>query len=119
MNARERLDDIKAQWGLRTDEDLAKKLEIPKETINTWIKRKAIPPKWELKLVQIAPSSTQTPHPQNQKATEMIEAWQTLPVERQDMYYHKIKGEALEHATMSNPLGGSISAFGDLGQKSS
>ena len=52
MNAREKLDELKELWGLRTDEELAKKLEISKETINSWIRRKKIPEKWQLKIGQ-------------------------------------------------------------------
>lgn len=52
MNAREKLDEIKVSWGLKTDEDLAKRLEISKETINSWVRRKKIPEKWELKIGQ-------------------------------------------------------------------
>lgn len=54
MNAREKLDEIKVLWGLRTDEELAKKLEISKETINSWLSRKKIPEKWELKIAQMS-----------------------------------------------------------------
>ena len=54
MNAREKLDEIKDLWGLRTDEELAKKLEISKETINSWLSRKKIPEKWLLKIAQMS-----------------------------------------------------------------
>lgn len=61
MNAREKLDKIKADWELRTDEELAKKLEISKETINSWVKRNKIPEKWDLKMVHMNhPVPTQT-----------------------------------------------------------
>lgn len=53
MTAREKLDKIKADWHLRTDEELAKKLNIPKETINSWVKRNKLPEKWELKIGQM------------------------------------------------------------------
>lgn len=53
MNARKKLDELKDLWGLRTDEELANKLNIPKNTINTWIRRGSIPEKWELKIIQM------------------------------------------------------------------
>lgn len=53
MDAREKLDELKNLWGLRTDEELAEKLDIPKNTINTWVRRKNIPEKWELKIGQM------------------------------------------------------------------
>lgn len=53
MKAREKIDEIKQLWGLKTDDELAKKLEISKETINSWLKRDKIPEKWELKIGQM------------------------------------------------------------------
>ncbi|MDD3467902.1 MAG: helix-turn-helix domain-containing protein [Campylobacterales bacterium] len=53
MEAREKLDKIKVEWGLKTDDELANKLGIPKNTLNTWIRRKNIPEKWELKIGQM------------------------------------------------------------------
>ncbi|MGE4512112.1 MAG: S24 family peptidase [Sulfurimonadaceae bacterium] len=52
-NARDELNEIKALWGLSTDEELANKLKISKETVNSWIKRDNIPEKWILKIGQM------------------------------------------------------------------
>jgi phage repressor protein C with HTH and peptisase S24 domain len=56
MTAREELDKIKLEWNLKTDEELAKKLETSKNNIDSWIKRDKIPEKWVLKIVQNVPN---------------------------------------------------------------
>lgn len=53
MNAREKLDELKDLWGLRTDEELANKLDTQKTNIDVWVRRKKIPEKWELKISQM------------------------------------------------------------------
>lgn len=53
MTARERLDKVKADWHLRTDEDLAKKLKTNKLNIDSWVRRNKLPEKWELKIGQL------------------------------------------------------------------
>jgi phage repressor protein C with HTH and peptisase S24 domain len=50
MSAREKLDEIKARWGLKTDVELAKKLEVGKITLDKWLVRDKIPDKIELKI---------------------------------------------------------------------
>lgn len=57
MNAREKLNELKDLWGLRTDEELAKKLNTQKTNIDSWIKRNKIPEKWLLKIGQIVPQN--------------------------------------------------------------
>lgn len=59
MNAREKLDKIKLDWNLKTDEELSKKLQTSKTNIDSWIKRNKIPDKWLLKLEQIVPIEEQ------------------------------------------------------------
>ena len=56
MTAREELDKIKLEWNLKTDEELAKKLETSKNNIDSWVKRDKIPEKWVLKIVQNVPN---------------------------------------------------------------
>ena len=53
MTARDKLDELKILWGLRTDEDLAKKINVQKTNLDVWIRRKKIPEKWELKISQM------------------------------------------------------------------
>lgn len=57
MNAREKLDELKDLWGLKTDEELASKLDTQKTNIDSWVKRDKIPEKWLLKIGQIVPQS--------------------------------------------------------------
>lgn len=105
MKAREKLNDLKALWGLRTDEELAKKLEISKETINSWIKRDKIPEKWELKIGQMnnivvhieqsVPANTLKNHI-GDREMEILKAFRELSAEKQELYYYKIKGDAVE-----------------------
>jgi DNA-binding XRE family transcriptional regulator len=105
MKAREKLNDLKALWGLKTDEELSKKLEISKETINSWIKRDKIPEKWELKIGQMnniivhveqsVPANTLNNHIADREM-EIIKAFRELSAEKQEVYYYKIKLEAAE-----------------------
>lgn len=53
MNAREKLNELKDLWGLRTDNELADFLETSKLNIDSWVKRDKIPEKWELKIRQM------------------------------------------------------------------
>lgn len=53
MNARERLDNIKAMLGVKTDAELSVLLKTKKSNIDSWIKRDKIPEKWELFIRQI------------------------------------------------------------------
>lgn len=57
MNAREKLDELKGLWGLRTDEELAIKLDTQKTNIDSWVKRDKIPEKWLLRIGQIVPQN--------------------------------------------------------------
>lgn len=57
MNAREKLDELKDLWGLKTDEELAFKLDTQKTNIDSWVKRDKIPEKWLLKIGQIVPQN--------------------------------------------------------------
>lgn len=101
MKAREKLDEIKALWGLKTDEELSKKLEISKETINSWIKRDKIPEKWELKIGQMnqisssEPANTLNSHIADREM-EILKAFRELSADKQELYYYKIKAEAVE-----------------------
>lgn len=54
MNAREKLNELKDLWGLRTDEELANKLETQKINVDSWIRRNKIPEKWILKIGQMS-----------------------------------------------------------------
>lgn len=56
MTAREKLDKIKLEWNLKTDEELANKLGTLKNNIDSWVKRDKIPEKWILKIVQNVPN---------------------------------------------------------------
>ncbi len=53
MNARERLDNIKAMLGVKTDAELSVLLKTKKSNIDSWIKRDKIPEKWELFIRQM------------------------------------------------------------------
>ncbi|CUV65199.1 hypothetical protein BN3087_220016 [Sulfurovum sp. enrichment culture clone C5] len=53
MTVREKLDKTKADWHLRTDEELAMRLKTNKLNIDSWIKRNKLPEKWELKIGQM------------------------------------------------------------------
>jgi SOS-response transcriptional repressor LexA len=54
MTAREELDQIKQSWALKTDEELAIKLQTTKFNIDSWVKRNKIPEKWILKIGQMS-----------------------------------------------------------------
>lgn len=48
MTARERLNEIKNLFGLKTDNELSEFLGTNKLNIDSWVKRDKIPEKWEL-----------------------------------------------------------------------
>lgn len=117
MSARDRLDDIKAQWGLKTDIELAKKLEVSKITLDKWLVRDKIPDKIELKIRLLSQNTASDGY--SEKERQIIDSFRKLPLERQDMYFHRILGDALEYETMTNPLGGNLSGSGVSKQKTS
>nr|DAP45015.1 MAG TPA: Repressor protein CI [Caudoviricetes sp.] len=53
MSAREKLNELKELWGVKTDNELAYFLETSKLNIDSWVKRDKIPEKWELKIRQM------------------------------------------------------------------
>ncbi|WP_170020569.1 LexA family transcriptional regulator [Campylobacter sp. RM16190] len=53
MGAREKLNEIKDLWGLRTDIELAERLGVNKFTIDSWIRRDKISNEWLLKIGQM------------------------------------------------------------------
>lgn len=56
MTAREKLNELRQLWALRTDDELAVKLETTKFNIDSWVKRDKIPEKWILKIGQMSSS---------------------------------------------------------------
>lgn len=56
MTAREELDQIKQSWALKTDEELAIKLNTKIFNIDSWVKRNKIPEKWQLIIRQMSNS---------------------------------------------------------------
>lgn len=54
MTAREKLNELRQLWALRTDDELAVKLETTKFNIDSWVKRDKIPEKWVLKIGQMS-----------------------------------------------------------------
>lgn len=54
MTAREKLNELKELWGLKTDEELAFRLETQKTNIDSWVKRDKVPEKWLLKIGQLS-----------------------------------------------------------------
>lgn len=56
MTAREKLNELRQLWALRTDDELAVKLETTKFNIDSWVKRDKIPEKWVLKIGQMSNS---------------------------------------------------------------
>lgn len=53
MNAREKLNELKDLWGLRTDNELADYLGITKFALDNWVKRDKISNEWLLKIGQM------------------------------------------------------------------
>jgi len=55
MTAREKLNQLKQIWGLRTDKELAKFIGTSKANIDSWVKRDKIPDKWILIIEDMKP----------------------------------------------------------------
>lgn len=72
MTAREELDQIKQSWALKTDEELAIKLNTTKFNIDSWVKRNKIPEKWQLIIRQMSNSQL----PETVSAANVI----TIPI---------------------------------------
>lgn len=53
MSAREKLNELKDLWGLRTDNELADYLGITKFALDNWVKRDKISNEWLLKIGQM------------------------------------------------------------------
>ena len=53
MTVRSKLDELKLEWDLSTDKELADKLDTSKGNIDSWVKRDKLPEKWELKIGQM------------------------------------------------------------------
>jgi len=119
MEARERLDELKLYWGLRTDEELAKKIGTPKTNLDVWVRRKSIPEKWELKISQMSNNASKEEHILDPQSAKLLKAWQSLPAEKKEMHFHKIMGDALEHEVMSNPIHSVRTATSSTSQKTS
>jgi len=117
VSARGKLDEIKVQWGLKTDVELAKKLEVSKITLDKWIVRDKIPDKIELKIRLM--SHQNTGDGLTEKERQIIKSLRKLPEDKQDIYFHRILADALEYETMTNPLGGNLSGIGGKSQKTS
>lgn len=113
-NAREELNKIKDLWGLSTDEEFANKLNISKETVNSWIKRNKIPEKWILKIGQMNQDAKKLQtiinakdileHHISDKELEILKAYRSLPKQRQELIYHKIKAEEIEYGNQEGNL---------------
>jgi len=106
---------LKKKFSVKTDLELAEKLRITVFAVRNWKQRGIIPTKYELLLTQ-EPTG---PDNYSEKERQIIESFRKLPPERQDMYFHRILGDALEYETMTNPLGGSLSGIGGKSQKTS
>lgn len=50
MNVREILNEFKKEHGIKTDEELAEKLDTKKMNIDKWIQRNILPAKWQMEL---------------------------------------------------------------------
>lgn len=61
MSARKKLDELKVLWGVRTDEELAIKLDTQKTNIDSWVKRDKIPDKWRLIMGQMSNEKSNFP----------------------------------------------------------
>jgi len=75
MTAREELDQIKQSWALKTDEELAIKLNTKIFNIDSWVKRNKIPEKWQLIIRQMSNSQLpETVSPANVITIPIFEA---------------------------------------------
>lgn len=61
MNARDKLNELKELWGLKTDNELAETLGVTKYSIDNWVKRDKISNEWLLKISQMTDKTSNLP----------------------------------------------------------
>jgi len=102
MTARKKLDETKESWGIDTDLELAEKLNTSKTNIDSWVKRNKIPEKWLLIIGQMSHNGTSVieaiNHHLADKELEILKAFRSLPKEKQEWYYHKLKADEIEYS---------------------
>lgn len=101
--------EILSKWlierNFSTYKELADFLDVAQNTIDVWKQRGKIPEKNILKYAQLCKNNQ---HVEKQliskleshitdKELEILEAFRSLPKERQESFYHKVKYEAIEY----------------------
>jgi len=99
--AKETLDKWLVDGNFKTYKELSEFLGVAQNTLDVWKQRGKIPEKHILKYTQLTNNTSYEPinilkNHIGDREMEIITAFRELSAEKQELFYHKIKAEAIE-----------------------